>query len=546
MSPSNAYELANFSSGISTVGSETIVSGINFRDLPDLTISGITTIGGDVSIADKIVHIGDADTAIRFPSADTITAETGGTERLRIDSSGNINVAGVATFSGNVSVAGVLTYEDVTNVDSIGIITARSDVSISDKIVHTGDTNTTIRFPSADTITAETGGTERLRITSNGKIGIGTIIPNSTLHIQSTSGSTTQTFTSPSGQPNKIQFRLNNGTLDAEIKNELASLIFATGTSSTARLTIDADGDLIQASHKSFWQKNGTTPFLISTGDSTPTVYVSDSGNDSTGDGTTSNPYRTITQAWNHIPKVYSHSNQPRILIKGTSYTVDTSHYARGGGSGGNFQWGPAIDIKSESGSQIDVYLRSTLLFESVDGLRFQNLNFICDTSGGHLSFTNCKRGKIYTSCDMNVTATSGWSMRTQYIQSSFKDEMDIAVASTASSGLGALVTVYNSTVDGLRSITKAGSQWGNAAVAVVDGSIFTGQWSVDNFNTGIRFGLNHYNAEIGGSAVLNGITISNCNRGLDLYNNSFVRKYSTTYTSNTTNEVIQTGSFIN
>ena len=70
MSPSNAYELANFSSGISTVGSETIVSGINFRDLPDLTISGITTIGGDVSIADKIVHIGDTDTAIRFPSAE--------------------------------------------------------------------------------------------------------------------------------------------------------------------------------------------------------------------------------------------------------------------------------------------------------------------------------------------------------------------------------------------------------------------------------------------------------------------------------------------
>ena len=35
-------------------------------------------------------------------------------------------------FTGNVSVAGTLTYEDVTNVDSVGIITAQSGVRISD------------------------------------------------------------------------------------------------------------------------------------------------------------------------------------------------------------------------------------------------------------------------------------------------------------------------------------------------------------------------------------------------------------------------------
>ena len=85
---------------------------------------------------------------------------------------------GVSTFN-NLDVGGVLTYQDVTNVDSVGIITARStidaqgDVSIADKIIHTGDTNTAIRFPSADTITAETGGTERLRITSDGHLNAG-------------------------------------------------------------------------------------------------------------------------------------------------------------------------------------------------------------------------------------------------------------------------------------------------------------------------------------------------------------------------------------
>ena len=35
-----------------------------------------------------------------------------------------------ATFGGNVSIAGTLTYEDVTSIDSVGIITAQSDVHV--------------------------------------------------------------------------------------------------------------------------------------------------------------------------------------------------------------------------------------------------------------------------------------------------------------------------------------------------------------------------------------------------------------------------------
>ena len=100
------------------------------------------------------------------------------------------NTSGISTLAalnvtGNVSVGGTLTYQDVTNIDSVGIITARStidaqgDVSIADKIIHTGDTNTAIRFPAADTITAETAGAERFRIDSGGRIGIKNTSPSS-------------------------------------------------------------------------------------------------------------------------------------------------------------------------------------------------------------------------------------------------------------------------------------------------------------------------------------------------------------------------------
>ena len=42
------------------------------------------------------------------------------------------NITGVAaTFSGAVTVGGVLTYDDVTNVDSIGVVTARSGIIVT-------------------------------------------------------------------------------------------------------------------------------------------------------------------------------------------------------------------------------------------------------------------------------------------------------------------------------------------------------------------------------------------------------------------------------
>ena len=42
----------------------------------------------------------------------------------------NQNISGNLTVSGNVGIGGTLTYEDVTNIDSIGIITARSGIQI--------------------------------------------------------------------------------------------------------------------------------------------------------------------------------------------------------------------------------------------------------------------------------------------------------------------------------------------------------------------------------------------------------------------------------
>ena len=214
-----------------------------------LTVAGVSTLTGVTNVTG----------AANFASAVNVDATTDSTSStsgaLIVD--GGLGVAKNVYIGAGLSVAGTLTYEDVTNVDSVGLITAKSgvnvsggqlqvgvaysvgaagvataagfvgpltgavtgnvtgnasgtaggltgtpniscgtiagstgsftgDVDIADKIVHTGDTNTAIRFPSADTITAETGGSERLRITSDGDLGVGDNSPDARLHVTET------------------------------------------------------------------------------------------------------------------------------------------------------------------------------------------------------------------------------------------------------------------------------------------------------------------------------------------------------------------------
>ena len=55
-------------------------------------------------------------------------AGIGSTETITVN---GLTVVGEGSFGGNVSVAGTLTYEDVTNIDSVGLITARDGISVT-------------------------------------------------------------------------------------------------------------------------------------------------------------------------------------------------------------------------------------------------------------------------------------------------------------------------------------------------------------------------------------------------------------------------------
>tara|TARA_B100000902_G_scaffold295478_1_gene282301 strand:+ start:660 stop:1394 length:735 start_codon:yes stop_codon:yes gene_type:complete len=57
---------------------------------------------------------------------DNIKNRTGGA----VGAPSGIVVTGVSTLSGNVSIGGTLTYEDVTNIDSVGVISARTGIKV--------------------------------------------------------------------------------------------------------------------------------------------------------------------------------------------------------------------------------------------------------------------------------------------------------------------------------------------------------------------------------------------------------------------------------
>ena len=143
-----------------------------------MVVSGISTFGGDVNIADKIIHSGDTNTAIRFPAADTFTVETGGSERFRIDSTGNTLIYGVLRKD---------------YVSSSLVITGGNAADSSANIVLHGSSGS-----PANVTQFKTGSTERMRISSAGDVGVGNNAPSCKLAVTDTATHTAYAKVTPS------------------------------------------------------------------------------------------------------------------------------------------------------------------------------------------------------------------------------------------------------------------------------------------------------------------------------------------------------------
>ena len=212
----------------------------------------------------------------------SITAQGGDINVFRADGTAgdlvvnNIN-AGVSTFSGNVSIGGTLTYEDVTNIDSVGLITARGGINLTGGNITLGDSGGS----TDDRIKLGAGGD--LEIYHSGSnsfisdVGTGDLILTGTVIRPRT-----DQFTLTNAAANEVMIQgLADGAVSLYHNASKKFETTAAGATVTGGLTVTADVTVTSLSTFSAALKTGTDDTLIRLGASDDLVMWHSSNSNS-------------------------------------------------------------------------------------------------------------------------------------------------------------------------------------------------------------------------------------------------------------------------
>jgi hypothetical protein len=227
-----------------TVGTTTASTG----RFSTLQATGVTTVSAGSVSAPAITTTGDTNTGIFFPAADTIAFTEGGTESMRIDSSGNLSI-GTTAAGQKLSIDGGIQLYGGANLRGLYWSMYGSTNSGYIDINGSSDGNV-MRFGTANT--------ERMRIDGSGNVGIGTSSPAHKLDVNSdtsriaraTTGSAYTLISNTGGDlymgvDRSTGGGLFTGTLAyASAIGNGASTALHFATSNTVRATITSGGDL--------------------------------------------------------------------------------------------------------------------------------------------------------------------------------------------------------------------------------------------------------------------------------------------------------------
>ena len=146
-------------------------------NLDNVSIAGISTFSGildatntpaSIRVAQDIQHKGDADTKRTFPANDTISYDTAGNERIRIEAGGGVQVGTSTATASKVTVYGANDAAAIFQGSSTGTGAANGFL-----VGNNGGTDGLLwNYENGNTKIA-TNNVERLRITSGGQVVIG-------------------------------------------------------------------------------------------------------------------------------------------------------------------------------------------------------------------------------------------------------------------------------------------------------------------------------------------------------------------------------------
>jgi hypothetical protein len=209
-------------------GSQTIVT------------TGVYSAAGGSAAAPSITFTGDTNTGIYSPGADQVAISTSGTGRLFVNASGNFGVGS----------SGPARKLVVSNAGAEGFEVGPGESSNLNQQLHynrSSSTYVTNRIDAADHL-FWISGTERMRITSAGLLGLGTSSPGSPLTIESNAGN---------------QVKITYPSIASYFLNATSGGDFAINKDGTERARIDSSGRLLVGTSSSVTsfqvQVEGTT-----------------------------------------------------------------------------------------------------------------------------------------------------------------------------------------------------------------------------------------------------------------------------------------------
>lgn len=270
-----------------------------------------------------------------------------------------LNVSGIVTaasanFTGNVSIGGTLTYQDVTNIDSVGIITARAGVKVPDSqkiFVGTGDdlqiyhdgTNTIIENTTGNlyildndaVILGSASGTESYF--KGVKDGAAELYYDNSKKFETTSGGVEVSSGNLTMQSNGRIFVGNGGNavnpMFANVSDtntgiafpSADTMLFATGGSE--RFRIDANGRISVNSNANASDSNEGAQFRVTGTPITRNQYYSPAGDYYGSFGYTDNTY---TKSWIAVDSSYNKASAVSAGIFLSAFHSDANGSACG------------------------------------------------------------------------------------------------------------------------------------------------------------------------------------------------------------------------